>query len=189
MSVQNISHTTTAACCYLLIPACCLLPVGPASLPGLTCAPPGLSRPPGPAGREDSAFWKNVIDFLESKAVLPCVIFTFGKFKCEACGYGLTSTDLTTKSEKAEIENFVNSSVRRLRFVNTCLSTLVCWTASWAPPPLPPSTALPLRVDAVPLIPPVATVVRPCLSTQSLLSPSAARPTDGSPRSSRSRSC
>ena len=41
-------------------------------------------------------------------------VFTFGKFKCEACGYGLTSTDLTTKSEKAEIEQFVNNSIRRL---------------------------------------------------------------------------
>eukprot|EP01050_Picozoa_sp_SAG11_P003072 SAG11_NODE_166_length_13763_cov_8.292722_5_plen_747_part_00 len=71
-------------------------------------------RPPGPAGREDSSFWKNVVDFLESKNVLPCVVFTFGKFKCEACGYGLTSTDLTSKGEKAEIESFVNSSVRRL---------------------------------------------------------------------------
>ena len=30
-----------------------------------------------------------MVDFLETKAVLPCVIFTFGKFKCEACGYGL----------------------------------------------------------------------------------------------------
>lgn len=71
-------------------------------------------RPPGPAGRDDPQFWKQVIDFLNSKEVLPVVIFTFGKHKCESCGYGLGSTDLTTKAEKAEIEAFVNNSIRRL---------------------------------------------------------------------------
>ena len=37
-------------------------------------------RPPGPAGRTDPAFWKNVVDYLNSKAVLPVVVFTFGTF-------------------------------------------------------------------------------------------------------------
>ena len=46
-------------------------------------------RPPGPAGRDDPQFWKQVVDFLNSKEVLPVVIFTFGKHKCESCGYGL----------------------------------------------------------------------------------------------------
>ena len=42
------------------------------------------------------------------------VVFTFGKHKCEECGQGLSSTDLTTKAEKAEIERFFNTAIRRL---------------------------------------------------------------------------
>uniref|UniRef100_A0A7S1PGH6 RNA helicase n=1 Tax=Percolomonas cosmopolitus TaxID=63605 RepID=A0A7S1PGH6_9EUKA len=57
---------------------------------------------------------QNLIETLRKKSLLPVVIFSFSRKKCESLGFGLTSTDLTTGVEKSQIHMFVKDSVSRL---------------------------------------------------------------------------
>ena len=59
--------------------------------------------------------WLSVIEMLKLKEQLPVVAFTFSKKKCDDNATQLTSTDLTTTSEKSEIHVFVHKCVARLK--------------------------------------------------------------------------
>ncbi|CEP13154.1 hypothetical protein [Parasitella parasitica] len=52
---------------------------------------------------------------LKTKTLLPVVIFTFSKKRCEEYASGLSKTDLCTSLEKSEIHVFVERSLVRLR--------------------------------------------------------------------------
>lgn len=45
--------------------------------------------------------WNKLINLLKEKTLLPVVVFTFSKKKCEEFAYGLTGVDLTTAQEKS----------------------------------------------------------------------------------------
>ena len=59
-------------------------------------------------------YWKAVVDRLAADDILPVVVFTFGKKKCEECGYGLSTTDLTSAAEKAATHRFISDAITRL---------------------------------------------------------------------------
>lgn len=57
----------------------------------------------------------HLIGMLKTKSLLPVVIFTFSKKRCEEYASGLSKTDLCTSLEKSEIHVFIERSLVRLR--------------------------------------------------------------------------
>lgn len=57
----------------------------------------------------------HLIGMLKTKTLLPVVIFTFSKKRCEEYASGLSKTDLCTSLEKSEIHVFIERSLVRLR--------------------------------------------------------------------------
>ncbi|RKP10233.1 P-loop containing nucleoside triphosphate hydrolase protein, partial [Thamnocephalis sphaerospora] len=69
----------------------------------------------GSAGNVDRNLWIHLVGFLRKKQLLPSVIFTFSKRKCEEYASALTNLDLCTSTEKSEIHVFIERSTMRLR--------------------------------------------------------------------------
>ncbi|KAI9484026.1 MAG: NUC185 domain-containing protein [Benjaminiella poitrasii] len=63
----------------------------------------------------DRNLFVHLIGMLKTKSLLPVVIFTFSKKRCEEYSTGLTKTDLCTSLEKSEIHVFIERSLVRLR--------------------------------------------------------------------------
>jgi len=68
----------------------------------------------GKKPHSEKSHWLKLIEYLKKQSLLPVVIFAFSKRRCEECAYGLTTTDLTTSTEKSEIHSFIESSTSRL---------------------------------------------------------------------------
>jgi antiviral helicase SKI2 len=56
-----------------------------------------------------------MIGLLQKKNLLPVVVFTFSKKKCEEYASALSNLDLTSSTEKSEIHVFIEKSLARLR--------------------------------------------------------------------------
>eukprot|EP01137_Pigoraptor_chileana_P029069 Opistho-2@13784 len=70
----------------------------------------------GAGGRAtDKAIYLNAVDFLKKKELLPVVVFTFSKRRCEENADSLSNVELTSSSEKSEIRVFIESCVARLK--------------------------------------------------------------------------
>lgn len=65
--------------------------------------------------RQEKSLWVDVVYFLKKKALLPAVIFTFSKRKCEENADALMSTDLNAASEKSAVRLFMDRAVAKLR--------------------------------------------------------------------------
>lgn len=65
----------------------------------------------GPPSRNT---WIHLIGLLKKKNLLPVVMFTFSKKRCDEYANALTSLNLTNSSEKSTIHVFLNSSLARL---------------------------------------------------------------------------
>ncbi|KAL7316699.1 Antiviral helicase ski2 [Mucor circinelloides] len=63
----------------------------------------------------DRNLFVHLIGMLKTKTLLPVVIFTFSKKRCEEYASGLSKTDLCTSLEKSEIHVFIERSLVRLR--------------------------------------------------------------------------
>ncbi|CAO3616518.1 unnamed protein product [Mucor hiemalis] len=63
----------------------------------------------------DRNLFVHLIGMLKTKELLPVVIFTFSKKRCEEYASGLSKTDLCTSLEKSEIHVFIERSLVRLR--------------------------------------------------------------------------
>ncbi|KAI9264753.1 NUC185 domain-containing protein [Sporodiniella umbellata] len=63
----------------------------------------------------DRNLFVHLIGMLKAKSLLPVVIFTFSKKRCEEYASGLSKTDLCTSLEKSEIHVFIERSLVRLR--------------------------------------------------------------------------
>ncbi|CAN0470424.1 unnamed protein product, partial [Ectocarpus sp. 12 AP-2014] len=61
------------------------------------------------------AQWQSLIKKLEKDGLLPVVVFSFSKKKCQECAEGLSSVTLTTAKEKSEIHLFCATAVKRLQ--------------------------------------------------------------------------
>lgn len=63
----------------------------------------------------DRNLYVHLIGLLNKKSLLPVVIFTFSKKRCEEYANSLSKTDLCTSLEKSEIHVFIERSLVRLR--------------------------------------------------------------------------
>lgn len=59
--------------------------------------------------------WSKLITSLRDRDLLPVVVFTFSKKKCEQAAHSLRHINLTTSAEKAQIHMFIRSAVARLQ--------------------------------------------------------------------------
>lgn len=64
---------------------------------------------------QDASVWVPLIGLLKKKELLPVVIFTFSKKRCEENASRLTNTDLTNSVEKSEIHVMLERSLGRLK--------------------------------------------------------------------------
>jgi antiviral helicase SKI2 len=71
--------------------------------------------PSRPLRQGDQSVYIHLIGLLRKKTLLPVVIFTFSKKKCEQNAGTLTNLDLSTAVEKSEIHVMIEKSVMRLR--------------------------------------------------------------------------
>ncbi|KAI8992195.1 NUC185 domain-containing protein [Mycotypha africana] len=65
--------------------------------------------------QSDRNLFVHLIGMLKTKNLLPVVIFTFSKKRCEEFATGLSKTDLCSSLEKSEIHVFIERSLTRLR--------------------------------------------------------------------------
>eukprot|EP00127_Corallochytrium_limacisporum_P001487 Clim_evm7s60 gene=Clim_evmTU7s60 len=65
--------------------------------------------------RTDRMIYASLIESLRKRELLPMVIFTFSRRKVEGNARGLSSLDLTTATEKAEIHRFATRCLSRLK--------------------------------------------------------------------------
>ena len=71
--------------------------------------------PSRPLRQGDHSVYIHLIGLLRKKSLLPVVIFTFSKKKCEQNAGTLTNLDLSTAVEKSEIHVMIEKSVMRLK--------------------------------------------------------------------------
>ncbi|KAF9928398.1 hypothetical protein FBU30_002396 [Linnemannia zychae] len=64
--------------------------------------------------KQDKNLFTHLVAHLNKKDLLPVVVFTFSKKKCEENASGLTSTDLMTSTQKSEVHVFFEKSLVRL---------------------------------------------------------------------------
>eukprot|EP00501_MAST-03F_sp_TOSAG23-6_P000496 GSMAST32.ASY1.ANO1.510.1 assembled CDS len=65
--------------------------------------------------KSESFLFRDFVQLLEKDSLLPCVIFTFSKKRCEVCAYGMGTIDLNSKNEKSKIKVFMNKALSRLQ--------------------------------------------------------------------------
>jgi antiviral helicase SKI2 len=69
----------------------------------------------------DQNIYTHLINLLRKKSLLPVVIFTFSKKKCEQNAGTLTNLDLSTSVEKSEVHVTIEKAVMRLKGIyRTC---------------------------------------------------------------------
>ncbi|KAK4785496.1 hypothetical protein SAY86_002185 [Trapa natans] len=65
--------------------------------------------------RSEASLWLQLINKLAKKSLLPVVIFSFSKNRCDKSADNLSTTDLTSSSEKSEIRVFCDKAFSRLK--------------------------------------------------------------------------
>jgi superfamily II RNA helicase len=65
-------------------------------------------------GRRELTQWSQLVGYLKKKDLMPTIVFSFSKRKCEEAADSLQSTDLSSGSESAEVHRFVTESFERL---------------------------------------------------------------------------
>lgn len=63
----------------------------------------------------DKYLYVHLVDHLRKKALLPVVIFTFSKKRCEENAATLTNADLCTAVEKSEVHVAIEKALSRLK--------------------------------------------------------------------------
>ena len=66
-------------------------------------------------GQTDKNLWVHLIGHLRKKALLPVVVFTFSKKRCEENAGSLSNTDLCDAREKSEVHVTVERALGRLK--------------------------------------------------------------------------
>lgn len=62
-----------------------------------------------------SSIWIHLIDTLKKKELLPVVVFTFSKKRCEENAASMPNTDLCSAAEKSEVHIAIERSLTRLK--------------------------------------------------------------------------
>ncbi|BGP47048.1 Antiviral helicase ski2 [Rhodotorula kratochvilovae] len=73
-----------------------------------------LSRGANAQGR-DANLWIHLVGLLRKKELLPVVVFTFSKKRCEEYAGSMPNTDLCTAAEKSEVHITIERSLTRLK--------------------------------------------------------------------------
>ncbi|KAI9018272.1 NUC185 domain-containing protein [Hyaloraphidium curvatum] len=82
---------------------------------GVQARPGGAPSRSGPASSVDKNTYTHLISLLRKKDLLPAVVFTFSKRKCEEYAENLSNTDLTVgAAEKSEVHLFIEKSLAKL---------------------------------------------------------------------------
>lgn len=63
----------------------------------------------------DATLWIHLIGLLKKKELLPVVVFTFSKKRCEENAASMPNTDLCTAAEKSEVHIAIERSLTRLK--------------------------------------------------------------------------
>jgi antiviral helicase SKI2 len=71
--------------------------------------------PAPPKGKYDRNLWVNLVALLQKKEILPVVIFTFSKKRCEEYADTLSNIDLLTAKDKSEVHVFIERSLAKLK--------------------------------------------------------------------------
>ncbi|XP_033124954.1 helicase SKI2W-like, partial [Anneissia japonica] len=69
----------------------------------------------GGFSKNDKNVYLSLVEMLRKKSQLPVVVFTFSKKKCDENSSTLTAVDLTTSSEKSQIQIFLQKCISRLK--------------------------------------------------------------------------
>ncbi|KAI9295005.1 antiviral helicase [Neoconidiobolus thromboides FSU 785] len=64
--------------------------------------------------KQQQNLWVHMIGFLKKKQLLPVIIFTFSKKRCDSNAANLPNLDLTSNTEKSEIQVFISKSLNKL---------------------------------------------------------------------------
>eukprot|EP00817_Percolomonadidae_sp_ATCC50343_P006586 CAMPEP_0117419238 /NCGR_PEP_ID=MMETSP0758-20121206/848_1 /TAXON_ID=63605 /ORGANISM="Percolomonas cosmopolitus, Strain AE-1 (ATCC 50343)" /LENGTH=1143 /DNA_ID=CAMNT_0005200199 /DNA_START=505 /DNA_END=3932 /DNA_ORIENTATION=+ len=75
--------------------------------------------------RSETNEWVRLIDILKRRNLLPVTVFSFSRRKCETISKNLTTLNLTTVSEKKEIQRFVKMAISRLSKIDRELPQVV----------------------------------------------------------------
>ncbi|KDQ12068.1 hypothetical protein BOTBODRAFT_189538 [Botryobasidium botryosum FD-172 SS1] len=65
--------------------------------------------------QQDRNLWVHLVDLLRKRSLLPVVIFTFSKKRCEEQAGLLSNTDLCTAVEKSEVHTVIEKALTRLK--------------------------------------------------------------------------
>lgn len=65
--------------------------------------------------KQEETIWVGLVNHLEQHDKLPIIAFTLSRDRCDQNSKGLTSVDLTTKSEKNFIRKFFDRSIQNLK--------------------------------------------------------------------------
>ncbi|GAA97301.1 uncharacterized protein L969DRAFT_91853 [Mixia osmundae IAM 14324] len=97
------------------------------ALGGASSARPAALAPrpirPGPGA--DRNLWVHLVGSLRQRDLLPAVIFTFSKKRCEENALSMPNTDLCTATEKSEIHLVVERSLGRLQEIDRTLPQIL----------------------------------------------------------------
>lgn len=75
----------------------------------------GAHKSYGGAGSMDKNLWSQLVNHLKKIDLLPVVVFTFSKKRCEANAASLSAVDLNVASEKSEVHVTVEKALTRLK--------------------------------------------------------------------------
>jgi antiviral helicase SKI2 len=65
--------------------------------------------------QQDRNLWVHLVNYLKKKSLLPVVIFTFSKKRCEENAGTLSNTDLCTAAEKNQVHVVIEKALTRLK--------------------------------------------------------------------------
>lgn len=69
----------------------------------------------GTMAKQNINLWIHLVGLLRKKELLPVVIFTFSKKRCEENASSMPNTDLCSSSEKSEVHIMIERSLQRLK--------------------------------------------------------------------------
>ncbi|KAI9504694.1 NUC185 domain-containing protein [Coemansia spiralis] len=65
--------------------------------------------------RQSATLWVHLVGLLRRQKLLPAVIFTFSRKKCEEYAYSLRNQDFLNDSRRSEVHMFIERSLKRLK--------------------------------------------------------------------------
>lgn len=75
--------------------------------------------------KQEHSLWIEVSSMLKRKALLPAVVFTFSKRKCEENAEGMASLDFNGPTERSAVHLFLKASLQRLKGTDSQLPQIL----------------------------------------------------------------